>query len=203
MAKFTKQDETLLVEAYQVQLLKENFPQMSISQVQLNLDMMCESEKEWVETFSTRVIEELFGGLKALRGSATQSLGELGKGAADAAKGALTKGANLASGVASGAKAAGQQIAKNVGDKYAAGEQASKSASDLKGAQAKVDELISMLQSAQENGLLAFTGDPMTMPLSDVVHELTVAAQGADNLNRSHQKRGFLKGAGQAFKDQL
>lgn len=207
MSKFNRNDEKLLVEAYGTQLLKENFPQMTLAQVKGNIELMSESDQQWVCEFSDRVIEELFGGLKALGGNAmqaaTKGLQNVASSAKSGLQNAATKSGQAIGNAASGAVAAGKKVAQNVGDKYAAGEQDAASARDAKSALDMITQLQSMIQSAQQKGLVTFSGDPMTMPLKDVVDQLLLASKGANQLNNSQQKSSAFAGAGKAFKSQF
>lgn len=195
-------DSQLLNEAYSTQLLKENFPQMTLSQVVSNLDEFNQSELEWVGQFSERVIEnlfpdelvlEFFGGAKSLAKGISGGISKAGKGLAQ-------KGRDVASGAARGVKGAAGQVKQNVKDMYASGEDQAKYTAGAKKAQEMALELSELIKSAQEKGLVTFSGDPMTMPLGELVDELMLAQKGSSQRAGSAQRAGTFKGAGEALK---
>lgn len=192
MAAFSRQDNQLLTESYSLQLLKESFPQMTLAQVVANLDEFNNSESIWVEQFSEKIIEELFGGLKALAGVG-------GSAAAKAGGGLLQKGKDLASGAINGVKQAGARVGDNVKDIYKSAEDQSKFTQGAKQAQASALQLVQLVKDAQAKGLVTFKGDPLTMPLGELVQELILAQQGSKQLAGSAQKRGVFNKVGQSF----
>lgn len=192
MARYTRKDQHLLSEAYGVQLLKESFPKMTLQQMEKSLGTLTLSESEYVEQFSEKIINEFFGGLKALAGGA-------GKLAGNAASG-LGKGlVNKAKQVGSGLAAAGKQVGSNVKDIYSTAEDQAKQGQDLKQAQSFAQQLVQLIQAAAQKGLAFANEDPMKMSLEDIVNELVLAQQGATNRSNSAQKRGVFGGAGKSF----
>lgn len=196
---FSSADHQLLNEAYSAQLLKESFSQMTLGQVVANLDEFNQSELEWVEQFSERVIENLFpeelvlefwSGAKAVAGG----------GLAKAGKGLFQKGKDLASSAANGVKAAGQQVGQNVKDIYNSAEDSKTFDQGAKKAQQVAMELAQLVKSAQEKGLVTFSGNPMTMSLGDLVEELMQAQKGSASQAKSTQKNGAFEGIGRSFK---
>lgn len=199
MAKFTRHDNQLLTEAYGVQLLKESFPKMTLSQLETRLPILTESEVQYVEQFSEKIIEEFFGGLKALAGAGKNAAGSAGGGVMSGLKNAAQGVAGAAKGAVQGVKQAAGQVGSNVKDIYNTAEDSSKSKQAVKQATTSAQQLVQLIQAAQQKGLVTFTGDPMTMPLEDIVNELILAQQGAGNLERSAQNKGVFGGAGKAF----
>lgn len=182
-------DQNIICEAYSVQLLKESFPKMSLGEVNKRLPSMSLEEQKYVENFSERVIEELFGGVKALTDLPRQ-----------AAQKAKQKVSDTASGLKQGAKSAASQVGQNVKDVYKSGEDVYTFSKGSEKAQSYVKELAELLTKAKEKGLVSFSGDPMQMSLEDVVDELVLAQKGSSQLAGSAQRRGVTKGAGKAFK---
>lgn len=207
MAAFTKRDQQLLSEAYSTQLLKESFHKMTISQVSNNLDLLSESEEEYVCLVSERILNEFFGGLKNVFGGAKQTAG----GATSAVQGAgsrIAQGAsNLANKAGGAIKSAGQgiaqagrQVGSNVKDMYNTGVEAEKSQQFVGKAQQYVDALKAELDKAQQSGLITFKGPVDQMPLGEIVDELLVASKGNQSFANSAKRNGVLGGAGKAFK---
>lgn len=192
MAKFTNHDQMLLTEAYSVQMLKESFPKMSLSQLEAKLPYFNISEATYIEEFSEKVIEELFGGLKALAGGA-------GNAAKKAGGGLLQKGIDTAKQVGSGVASGAKQVGQNVRDIYQGAEGANQAEQAVKQASAAAQQLVQLVQAAQQKGLVTFSGDPMQLPLEDIVNELILAQQGANSQSQSAQKQGVFGSAGKAF----
>lgn len=199
MATFNSKDQVLLQEAYGLQLLKESFPRMTLAQVAANLDEFTLSESVWVDEFSNRVIEELFGGLKGLLGAGGGAAKTAGGGIGNAVKGAAQGVKNAAQGAVQGAKGAASKVGQNVKDIYNSAEDASKFKQGAKQAQAAALQLVELVKDAQQKGLVTFSQDPLTMPLGELVEELILAQQGAQQLAGSAQRGGVFKGAGKAF----
>lgn len=192
MANFTRKDNQLMMEAYDVISLKRDFPKMTLSQLTEKLPTLTLTESAYVEQFSEKVIEELFGGLKALAGGVGSGLGK----AASSAAGGLK---NVAKGAVSGVKSAAGQVGSNVKNMYNAAEDEAASNAAVKQANAAAMQLVQLVKAAQQKGLVTFSGDPMQLPLEDLIDELIVAQKGAGNLSRSAQRQGVFGGAGKAF----
>ena len=210
---FSSVDHQLLNEAYSAQLLKESFSEMTLGQVVANLDEFNQSELEWVEQFSERVIDNLFpeelvlefwGGAKAVAKGAGGGIGKAGKGLFQRGKNAVSNAAQgvKAAGqqVGQGVKAAGQQVGQNVKDIYNSAEDSKTFDKGAKKAQEVAMELAELVKSAQEKGLITFSGDPMTMPLGELVDELIQAQKGSANQAKGMQKNGAFEGMGRSFK---
>lgn len=197
-------DKQLLAEAYSVQLLKESFPGMTLSQASANIDLLSESEAEYVCIVSERILNEFFGGLKALGGSAQKAtggsisgaLGKVGSGLKSAAQGV----ANKASQVGSGISQAASQVGNNVKDIYDTGNAQAGAETFAKKAQQYVDALKSELKKAQDQGMITFKGNIDQIPLGEIVDELLVSSKGHQQLAGSAQRKGVLGGVGGAFK---
>jgi hypothetical protein len=201
MAKFSRKDQQLLTEAYGVQLLTESLPGMSLAQLIQKLEHpLTLQESVYVETVSNRVIEELFGGLRALAGAGSGAAKSAGGGIAQGLKNAAGAAGSAIKGAAQGVGAAAKQVGQNVGDIYNSAEEKSKADQALKQANAAAQQLVQLVQSAQQKQLVTFSGDPMQLPLEELIDELILAQQGAGNMQRSAQKKGVFGSAGQAFK---
>lgn len=200
MAKFSRKDQALLTEAYGVQLITESLPGMTLEQLLLKLDNpLTLQESAYVELVTTRVIEELFGGLRALAGGAGKAIRSAGAGLAQGAGDAARKVGSTVQGAAQGATAAAKQVGQNVGDIYNSAEEKGKADQALKQATAAAQQLVQLVQAAQQKGMVSFSGDPMTLPLQDLIDEIILAQQGAGNMQRSAQKKGVFGSAGKAF----
>jgi hypothetical protein len=206
MANFNRRDQQLLSEAYSVQLLKESIPTMTLSQVSNNLDLLSESEEEYVCKVSEKILNEFFGGLKNVFGGAGKSASKGGAAVAQQGskigqglKNAASSAVSAAKGVGKGALAAGKQIGSNIKDQYDTGVEAEKSQSFVGKAQQYVDALRSELEKAQQSGLISFAGPIEQMQLGEIVDELMVATQGRQNFANSAQRKGTFGGVGKAF----
>lgn len=201
MSKFTRKDQVLLTEAYSVQLLTESLPKMNLTQLMEKMERqgLTLQESEYVEKVTSRVIEELFGGLKALAGGAGKAAAGAGGGLLQGVKNLAGKAAGAAKGAASGLGSAAKQVGQNVSDIYNTAEDKSKADQALKQANAAAQQLVQLVQSAQQKGLVSFSGDPMSLPLVDLIDELILAQQGAGNMQRSAQNKGVFGSAGKAF----
>ena len=206
MAKFNRRDQQLLSEAYSVQLLKESIPTMTLSQVAHNLDLLSESEEEYVCKVSEKILNEFFGGLKNVLGGAGKSASsggaavaqqgsKFGQGIKNAASGAV----NAAKGLGKGVAEAGKQIGSNIKDQYNTGVEAEKSQSFVGKAQQYVDALKGELEKAQQAGLISFSGPIEQMQLGEIVDELMTASQGRQNFANSAKRKGTFGGIGKAF----
>lgn len=200
MAKFSRKDQALLTEAYSVQLLTESLPSMTLAQLLETLKTpLTLNESAYVERVSNKVIEELFGGLKALAGGAGRAAGAAGGGLAQGVRNLAGQAGSAIKGAAQGVGAAAKQVGQNVGDIYNSAEEKGKADQALKQANAAAQQLVQLVKAAQQKQLVAFSGDPMQLPLQDLIDELILAQQGAGNMQRSAQKKGVFGSAGKAF----
>ena len=204
---YSSRDNQLLTEAFELQLLKESYQDMSISQTLNNLDLMSESQLEYVCQVNERILNEFFGGIKNIFGGGKQAasgsakaLGgagsRLGQGIKNAAQGAKEFGQN----VGKGALAAGKEVVQNTKDMYNTGDEAAKSENFAKKAEQYVNALRDQLEKAQQQGLLTHKGDINSMSLGDIIDELQLATKGRQSFAGSAQRKGFTGGAGNAFR---
>jgi len=189
MPAYRSKDTQLLQEAYSLQLLKENFPQMTLAQVTANLPIMSLSESQYVDQFSERVINELFGGLRGIGKSAGNSIKKAG--------GGIMSGIG---GLGRGVKDAASQVGQNFKDVYNSSEDEDKFNKGAERAKKTAEELVALVKDAQSKGLVTFSGDPMTMPLADLIDELMLAKKGSKQISGSHQRRGLGADVGKSFK---
>lgn len=205
MSAYNRNDMKLLEEAYNLRLLKEQAPNMTINDVQNRLHLMNESELVYIKTVSDRILNEFWGqkklqnigaGLKNVGGAAANVASAAGQGIKNVAGGALQGAKNVASGVG----AAAGQVAQNVGDMYSSGKQASQQTQILADAQQSIEQLAAYLRQAEEAGLLGVArGQTMNMSLNNIIKKLQTANQNAATNAQTAQQQGFTGGAGQAF----
>jgi len=191
---YNRKDMALLSEAYSLTLLKEQAPHMTLGQVQSRLHLMTESELQYITDVNERIINELFGGLKNL-GTAVKNVG------ANAVQGVKNVGANVANATGSAVKgglAAAGQVASNAANMYATGNQASAQTKSLQQASDSIKQLIDALTQAINAKLIPAMGDPMNLPLKNIVARLEKAQSTAGANADTASQGGFLKGAGQA-----
>ena len=204
---YSSRDNQLLTEAYELQILKESYQDMTLSQTLNNLDLMSESQLEYVCQVNERILNEFFGGLKNVLGGGQRAVAgpaqalsnvgsSFGQGLKNMAQGAKEYGQKIGK----GALAAGQQVAQNTKDMYNTGDEAAKSESFVKKAEKYVQALQDQLEQAQQGGYLSYKGDVSAMSLGDIIDELQLATQGRQNIAGSAQRKGFTGGAGQAFR---
>jgi hypothetical protein len=205
MSAYNRTDMKLLEEAYNLRLLKENAPHMTIDDVRNRLHLMNESELVYIKTVSDRILNEFWGqktlqnvgaGLKNVGGAAANAASAAGQGIKNAAGNAVQGAKNVASGVG----AAAGQIAQNVGDMYSSGKQASQQTQVLADAQQSIEQLAEYLRQAEEAGLLRVArGQTMNMSLNNIIKKLQTASQNAGNNSQAAQQNGFTGGVGAAF----
>jgi hypothetical protein len=207
MSAYNRSDMKLLEEAYNLRLLKEQAPHMTINDVKNRLHLMNESELEYINTVNERILNEFWGGLKSVGqgiknagGAALQAGKNAGNAALQAGKAAAGNVANAASAAGQGALAAGKQVVDNAKDMYSAGNVASQSDEAITKAQTSMQQLIDLVTQAQANGLIKAQGDVTDMTLADIIDELTTAQQSAQTFKQGAQTKGFTGGAGQAAK---
>lgn len=212
MAKYSQRDQQMLTEAYSVQLLRESIPTMTLKQVHANIELMTESEAEYVATVSERLIVEFFGGMKALGNVAKNAVTGAGKafgGAVANKAGQVAQGVkNTAGQVAQGAKQLGGgvagaagQVASNVKDIYNTAEQEGKSSSSVKKAIDLSQQLIDLVTQAQQSGILGnIQGEIINMPLGDIVDTLVAVRDSASDFSGQAKSNGIGGGVKQAFK---
>ena len=123
MSSFNHKDNVLLQEAYDLQLLKEQAPHLTVKQIQSGFGSMTESQLIYIDTVNQRILNEFFGGLKNLGkaaknagGAALQGAKNVGGAALQGAKNVGGSAVNAASAGAQGALAAGKQVVDNTKD---------------------------------------------------------------------------------------
>jgi hypothetical protein len=211
MASYSQRDQQMLTEAYTLQLLKESIPDMTLSQVHANLNLMSESELEYVNTVMGRLNEGFFGNVKAGLKGVAKGVGQTaGNVASNVAQTASNVGSNVAqtarnvgsnvAGVARGVGQAGAQVAQNASDMYTTGRDASKQTDILAQATKSIEELSSYLRQAEESGLIGVArGQTMNMSLNNIITKLEKAQQQAGSNAQASQSGGLGAGIGQAY----
>lgn len=198
-------DQRLLEESVQLTLLKESAPNMTLSQVRANIELMTESEAEYINTVAERILQEFFGGA----GNVFKGAKQLASGAMAGAKqkiGSAVSGAKDsivqgAKDVGAGIGAASKQFGQNVKDLYQAGEQESQYGQWKDKAKESVDELVNMLQDAQSKGLIDYKGDVTRINLKTIVDKLLSAYGSAKSASEQQRNQGLMKGVGSAYKN--
>jgi len=208
MAAYSQRDQQLLTEAYSLQILKESIPQMSLNQVNKNLDLMTESELEYVSNVSERILNEFLGGLKNLMGagrgavaSGAGTVANTGSSIGQGLKNAGSTALNTVKGLGKGALAAGKQVVDNTKDIYNTGVQDQKSQKAIEKAQALSQQLIDLVVQAQQSGILGqVRGNIADMPLSDIIDTLDAVKQSTSDFASQAKDKGFTGGASGAFR---
>lgn len=205
MSSFNHKDNVLLQEAYDLQLLKEQAPHLTVKQLQSGFGTMTESQLSYIDTVNQRILNEFFGGLKNLGkaaknvgGAALQGAKNAGGAALQGAKNAGGAAVNAASAGAQGAFAAGKQVVDNTKDIVNSGNVAAESEKAIGQAQASMQQLIDLVTKAQQNGLIKAQGAVTDMTLANIIDELTTAQQSATTFNQNALDTGFTGGAGKA-----
>jgi hypothetical protein len=189
----------MLTEAYTVQLLKESIPTMSLTQVYSNLDLMSESELEYVATVSERLLEGFFGnlgaGLKGVAKGAGQAVQQAGQGLANKTSQAVQGAKQVGSGLA----AAGKQVIDNTKDIYNTGADTNRANDSIEKARGLTQQLIDLVTQAQQKGFVKAQGAITDMTLSDLVDTLETAKQSAGTFAQGALNKGFTGGVKSAF----
>lgn len=197
MPKYSSKDNQLLVEAYSVQLLREQAPHMTLNDIQKRLSLMNESELNYINTVQERILNEFWGGLKNVLGTGKDAA----KAGFDAAKGAVQSGVNAAKQVGSGLASAGSQVASNVSNIYNKGNIQADANSAMKKAQTSAQQLIDLLNQAVQQGTLKLGGNqPSDLTLGEIIDYLSGSKEAATQNAQSARAKGFTGGVGQAFK---
>jgi hypothetical protein len=204
MSKFTKLDTMLISEAYSSQLLMESAPNMTIEEIQSRLPNMTIAEAQ--------VIEELFGKMGQKLGRIGSGIANVGgaaakglKAAGQSAVGAIDKGIQSAVDVGKGVAGAASNVAQNVSNMYRAGANEKEAAQAIEQAQASVEELVNLINSAKSKygpGSAFnkyFSDDPMKMTLNTIANQLNMASQTAQDVNADVKDRGFFGGTKAAY----
>lgn len=198
---YSSKDNELLMEAYQLTLLKESFPMMTPSQALNNLDLMTESEHEYVCKVAENImLHEFFGGLKSLGGGLKNAAKAGGQAVGNAVGGKVQQAGNFAQNVGKGALAAGKQVVDNTKDMYNTGDVEAKTGKSIERARTATQQLIDLVTQAQRDGLIKAQGQISDMTLSDIIDLLDTAKQSSSKFASQSKERGFTGGAGQAFR---
>lgn len=195
----------LISEQYDVVLLKENAPEMTITSLYGKIDRMNLSEAQWTAEFSDRILNEFFGagakavgrGIGSALGSAAKKAGSALKdkavGAAqagtDAVKGVAQAGADKVKDVAGAVKDRAENFVDDAKEVHKQGSYEAQLNKSRTQAEKSVADLMNVLQMAQDEYGLTFSGPVDQLPLGDVVSELVTAAQGASNMKQSATKQ--------------
>lgn len=197
MNKYSAKDNQLLMEAYSVQLLREQAPYMTLNDIQKRLSLMNESELIYINTVQERILNEFWGGLKNVLGTGKDAV----QSGYNAAKGAVQSGVNAAKQVGSGIASAGSQVASNLSDIYQTGNAQIDAGSMLKKAKENADLLVKLLQDAVSKGILPEgMKDFRKMSLTQIINQLSMGSEMATNAAGAARNKGVFGGAGQAFK---
>ena len=206
MSAYSKRDSQLITEAYSLQLLKESIPGMTLKQVHSNIDLLSESEAEYVCVVSERILNEFFGGVKNLLGAgknAAQAAGQAVKGKVQQAGQAVGQAASQAGqavgNAARGVGAAAGQVASNVKDIYDTGNVDAQATQSIEKARGLTQQLIDLVTQAQQQGLVKAQGAITDMSLADLIDTLDTAKQSASTFSQGAQKQGFTGGIGAAY----
>ena len=178
MSAYNNKDMSLLQEAYNVRLLREQAPHMTLSQLEERLQLMSESELNYINTVMDRILNE-FWGQAALAGAGNVGsaigggLKRLGGAAKSAVGSALGNTAQKATNIGKGALAAGkagvQQAASNVGNIYKKGQiQQRQSQALAKGLKA-IEQLRGYIQQAEQDGVLQGGQQLEDMSISELI----------------------------------
>jgi uncharacterized protein (DUF433 family) len=208
MAYSTK-DQLMLQEAYQGILFERVLPTLTLEQVRDRLEFMNESELDTTD----EVIEEVWGGLKALGGAAGSALkgagGAIGsavKGAGGAIKQAATSamdtGKRAAMGAGSAVASGAKQFGKNVSNMYQSGEQQAAASGRVDQTSKAIDNLIKILGELQQaNPVIAQSlgDDFMNLSLSQIQQAIKRGLQSKDRKLRGAKQTGFTGGVGGAM----
>jgi hypothetical protein len=209
MSVFSKQDMKLLEEAYNVRLLKEQAPHMTLNQLEQRVHLMSESELTYINTVMDRILNEFWGqqalaGLKNVGSSAAGGLKSAGKAAGGAVKSAVGRVAQQAANVGKGALAAGkagaQQVASNVNNIYQKGQVQQRQSTALDKGLKSIEQLRGFIQQAEEDGALQGGQNFEDMSVTELIEYLQGAQRVASSNASNAAQQGFAKGAGSAMK---
>jgi predicted RNase H-like HicB family nuclease len=192
-------DTQLLVEAYQLTLLKESFPMMTPSQALNNLELMSESEHEYVCQVSERIINEFFGGLKNIGKGISNAVKSGGQAINNAVSGQVQKAGNFAQNVGNGVKEVGKNFVDNTKDMYQTGKVDQETGKSIERARTATQQLIDLITKAQQDGLIKAQKPISDMTLSEIIDRLEIAKQSSSKFANLSTDRGFTGGSGKAF----
>ena len=203
---YSHKDTVLLSEAYTLQLLKESIPAMSLKQVNANVDLMTESEAQYICDISEKILNEFWGGVKNLLGAGANAAKQVGNAAVQGGKAvgqavgnAAVRGGQAVGDAASGAVNAAKQMGSNVKDIYNTGVVDQQSQKSVEKARQLTQQLMDLVVNAQKQGLIKAQESVSDMSLADLVDLLDTAKQSAGTFKQSAQDKGFTGGVGTAF----
>lgn len=186
MATYQYKDTQLLTEAYSLQLLKENMPAMTLSQVSNNLDLLTESELEYTNVVLDRILNEFFGGAGNVLKGAWQGVKNVANSAAKDVK-------NLGAGAVAGAK----EIGQNVGSMYNSGNESEKSKQLVSDVMTKIRELIELIKAVDSE---ADDRTIMQTSLDDIIATLLQNVKEKEAASGMARDKGVFGGVGNAAK---
>ncbi|MEN6290792.1 MAG: hypothetical protein ABFD07_02090 [Methanobacterium sp.] len=205
MSAYNKNDMKLLEEAYNVRLLREQAPHMTLSQLEQRVHLMSESELNYINTVMDRILNEFWGqqalaGLKNVGSAAMGGLKSVGGAVKDAVVGGAKQVANAGAGALAAGKAGAQQVASNVGNIYQKGQIQQRQSQALQKGLKAIEQLRGFIQQAENDGVLSGGQNFEDMSISELIQYL----QGSQEVSASNAanaaKQGFTKGAGAAMK---
>jgi hypothetical protein len=205
MSAYNKKDMNLLQEAYNVRLLKEQAPHMTLNQLEQRVHLMTESELNYINTVMDRILNEFWGqqalsGLKNVGSAAMGGLKSAGSAVKGAVGGAAQQAANVGKGALAAGKAGAQQVASNVGNIYQKGQIQSRQNTALTKGLQSIEQLRGFIQQAEQDGVLQGGQQFEDMSISELIEYLQGAQEVSASNAQSAAQQGFTKGAGGAMK---
>jgi hypothetical protein len=209
MSAYKRSDMKLLEEAYNIRLLKEQAPNMTLNQLEQRVQVMSESELVYINTVMDRILNEFWGqgalsGLKNVGTAAAGGIKSAGKSVGQAVGGAVgnaaQKVANVGRGVGAAGKAGAQQVASNVGNIYQKGQIQQRQTSALDKGLKAIEQLRGFIQQAEQDGVLQGGQNFEDMSITELIEYLQGSQQVSTSNAQSAAQQGFTKGAGSAMK---
>lgn len=204
MSTYNRLDMKLLEEAYTLRLLKEQAPNMTLTQLEQRVGLMSESELIYVNTVMDRIINEFWGqqalaGAKNVGSAAMSGLKSAGGAAKNAIGGAAQQVASAGKGALAAGKAGVQQAASNVGNIYNKGAIKQRQSAALVGGLKAIEQLRGFIQQAEQDGVLQGGQNFEDMSISELIEYLE-GSQSASATNATNAaQQGFTKGVGGAM----
>ena len=199
----------LLKEAYNVRLLREQAPNMTLSQLEQRVHLMTESELNYINTVMDRILNEFWGqqalsGLRNVGSAAGGGLKSAGQAVGGAVKNAVGGVAQQAANVGRGALAAGkagaQQVASNVGNIYQKGQIQSRQNTALTKGLKSIEQLRGFIQQAEQDGVLQGGQNFEDMSIAELIEYLQGGQEVATANAQNAAQQGFTKGTGGAMR---
>lgn len=196
---FPSKDRLLLEEAYQGILFEQVLPTLTLEEVKSRLELMSEAELDTTD----EVIEELWGGLKALGSGIGNAVKNVGSAALDKGKSAMKKmdqfGNALDNSIAGGAK----QFGKNVSNIYKSGEEKDKAEKRKQRTEQAIEDLIAMLGELQDANpdIAANLGQNfMKLSLAEIKNAIKRGYKSKAGTAGKMSKHGYFGGVGDSIK---